>query len=288
MNWNHNKTLNIEYFNKNFLMILFLVGMITIGGCQDKGTETKISVIQDSVLIFKTDTTKFYSLTSIDPETGKWKPEISKNVNYHKINTRDKSLTFFFQPKNQSDWDLRKMQYDSLSIEKNGTSFYYTSDYFVRTFLDTLNSKTIAHVLDEDHYIRFTNLKRVSRSELEKLQIIKKVSSKNQNQQIKSNQIAQTSDFEFSEYWRKEAFKKSVEFIQKALSEQKPKCTMVKRSSYNPAKVKYIGNQGMQVKLYAEYDCNQDYINPAYFWVNAYYNGNGQWTFELEDHKLTH
>lgn len=274
------------------LMTLILLGLASMMSCQNSVNGTDSNVIdervRDSVLIFKTDTTKFYSFNSIDPETGKWKPVISKKINYHKIDLRDESLTFFFKIEKQNDWDTRKMFYDSLTDKKTGTSFYYNSDYFESTFLDTLSSKTIAHVLNDDQYIRFTNLKRVENSELENLKMKNAESNSNQKQQNYSNQQTQSDDFEYSDYWRKEAFKKAVGFIQKTLSEQNPKCTMVKRSSYNPVDVKYIGNQGMNVKLYAEYDCNQNYINPSYFWVNAYYTGDGKWSFQLEDQKLTH
>jgi len=277
---------------KRFLVTLFLIGLTSLGGCQNNrngiDTKTKNNRVQDSVLIFKTDTTKFYSLTSIDPETGKWKPEISQKVNYHKIDTRDKSLTFFFQLKNQNDWDIRKMHYDSLSVKENGTSFYYNSDYFVSSFLDTLNSKTIAHVLDDDHYIRFTNLKRVENSELENLKLKKEASDLYQKQQVYSNQQTQSDDFEYSDYWRKEAFKTTVQFIKQKLKESTPSCLMVNRSTYNTNLISYIGQNGYRIKLYVEFDCNQDYINPSYFWVDAFYLGENKWNLALIDQKLTH
>lgn len=277
---------------KRFLVMLLLIGLTSTGSCQnnrnDTETKTKNNRVQDSVLIFKTDTTKFYSLTSIDPETGKWKPEINQKVNYHKIDTRDKSLTFFFQLKNQNDWDIRKMYYDSISVKENGTSFHYNSDYFVSSFLDTLNSKTIAHVLDDDHYIRFTNLKRVENSELENLKLKKEANNSYQKQQVYSNQQTQSDDFEYSDYWRKEAFKTTVQFIKQKLKESTPSCLMVNRSTYNTNLIKYIGQNGYRIKLYVEFDCNQDYINPSYFWVDAFYLGENKWNLALIDQKLTH
>jgi hypothetical protein len=277
---------------KRLLTILILLGLASILSCQNNvsGTDSKMVVekVRDSVLIFKTDSTKFYSFNSIDLETGKWKPVISAVINYHKIDLKDKSLTFFFKTKNQTEWDTRKMYYDSLTDIKTGTSFYYNSGYFESSFLDTLSSKTIAHVLNEDQYIRFTNLKRLDINELEKFESNSKQSNSAQKKKLYLNEQYQSETFEYSDYWRKEAFKKAVVFIQKILSEQNPKCTMIKRSSYNPVDVKYIGNQGMNVKLYVEYDCNQNYVNPSYFWVNAYYSGDGKWLFHLENQKLTH
>ena len=277
---------------KQILVALFLIGLTSLGACQNNrnGTDTKAKnyQVQDSVLIFKTDTIKSYSFTSIDLETGTWTPKISEKVNYHKIDTRDKSLTFYFQVKNKTDWDLRKMHYDSLSVKENGTSFYYNSDYFVSSFLDTLHSKTIAHVLDDDNYFRFTNLKRVENSELENLKLIKESSNSHKKQQVYSNQQAQADDFEYSDYWRKEAFKKTVQFIKQKLKEMTPSCLMVNRSTYNTNLVSYIGQNGYRIKLYVEFDCNQDYINPSYFWVDAFYLGENKWNLALIDQKLTH
>lgn len=262
-----------------------------MGGCQNNiSTDNKIksNVVQNSVFIFKTDTTKLYSFYSIDPETAQWKPVISKHTNYHKIDINDKSLTFYFQVKGQNDWDIIKMHYDSLSVKKNGVAFYYNSGFFDKTFLDTLNSKTIAHVLDDDQYIRYTNLKRVENSELENLILKKEVTNSYKKQSVYSNQQAQTDDFEYSDYWRKEAFKTTVQFIKQKLKEMTPSCLMVNRSTYNTNLVSYIGQNGYRIKLYVEFDCNQDYINPSYFWVDAFYLGENKWNLALIDQKLTH
>ena len=287
---------NISELKKNIkikrqiLVTLFLVCLISMNGCQKnrKSLKTKNSKIQNSVLTFRTDTTKFYSLTSINPETGKWIPEISQKVNYHKIDTRDKSLTFFFKLKNQTVWDIRKMHYDSLSVKKNGTKFYYNSDYFISSFLDTLSSNTIAHLIDDNHYIRFINLKRIENSKLDNLKLKKETSDSYQKQEVNSKQQYQQDDFEYSDYWRKKAFKKTIQFIKQKLKENTPSCLMVSRSTYNTNLVNYIGQKGYRIKLYVEFDCDKDYINPSYFWVDAFYLGENKWNLALIDQKLTH
>ncbi|UAB86031.1 hypothetical protein INR75_08560 [Zunongwangia sp. SCSIO 43204] len=276
---------------KQFLTVLFLIGLTSMCGCQNNSnsTDTKIKEnrVQDSVLIFKTDTTKFYSFTAID-ENGKWQPAIAKKVNYHKIDLKDRSLTFFFQLEGQADWGIRKMHFDSLSIEKTGTSYYYNSKYFDRTFLDTLSSKTIAHVLDDYNYIRFINLKKVENSELQKLKIRKEDLELYQEEKVNISNQNQLEDFEYSDYWRKEAFKTTILFVKQKLKESTPSCVMVSRSTYNANLVRYIGQNGYRIKLYVEFDCNQNYINPSYFWVDAFYLGKNNWDLALIDQKLTH
>lgn len=274
------------------LTVIFLVFLTAIGSCQNsknsRNSEIKNNRFNDSVFIFKTDTVKHYSLYSIDTKTGKWKPKISKKINYHKIDIRDKSLTFFFQTKEQNDWSKRKLYYDSISVEKTGTSFYYNSGYFESTFLDTLNSKTIAHTLNADEYIRFTNLKQIKMSELKKLKVRQNNVNSEKEQREYSITKTRTDDFEYSDYWRKEAFKKTVQFIKQVLGENTPSCLIVSRSSYNSNRVEYIGQKGYKLKLYVEFDCNQDYINPSYFWVYAFYIGDNKWELKLIDYKLTH
>ena len=281
-----------KIMKKQFLLTLFLIGLTFMGSCQNniKGTDTKskINVARDSVLIFKTDTIKFYSFSSIDPQTGKWKPAISEVINYHKIDLKDKSLTFIYQTKEQKDWSMRKMFYDSITAGNNGTSLYYNSGYFENSFLDTLNSKTIAHVLNDDHYMRFTNLKRISISELEKLKIREDEIIQKKEPKVYSNSQRSSENFEYSNYWRKEAFKKTILLIKQRLKKNTPSCVMVSRSSYNSNLVRFIGQNGYRIKLYVEFDCNQDYINPSYFWVNAFYLGENKWDLEVVDYKLTH
>ena len=180
------------------------------------------------------------------------------------------------------------MSYDSITAEKNGTLLYYNSGYFEKSFMDTLNSQTIAHVLNDDYYMRFTNLKRISISELEKLEIREDDVIPKQEQKIYSNSQRSSEDFEYSDYWRKEAFKKTELLIKQRLKKNTPSCVMVSRSSYSPNLVRYIGQNGYRLKLYVEFDCNQDYINPSYFWVNAFYLGDNKWDLEIVDYKLTH
>lgn len=59
--------------------------------------------------------------------------------------------------------------------------------------------------------------------------------------------------------------KKVVEFMKQKISKDNSNCKMVSRRYYNTNLVQYIGNKGYKVKIYCEYDCNQNYINQSYF-----------------------
>src|SRR5690606_6658574 len=178
--------------------------------------------------------------------------------------------------------DLTKEDGETIEFDTN-------SDVSRRVYLDINPFSAITYSFTNGIILSFDGLERITKADFDKLGIYK---WENPYELIEYSKVIVITkvinDFEYSEYWRKESFKKAIEFIQKTLSKQNPKCTMTKRSPYNPATVRYIGNQGMSVNFYAEYDCNQIYVYPVYFWVNAYYSGNGEWTLELEDHKLTH
>ncbi|MFV0305719.1 MAG: hypothetical protein ACK5IC_09600, partial [Moheibacter sp.] len=102
------------------------------------------------------------------------------------------------------------------------------------------------------------------------------------------NNNTNTEDFEFSNYWRQQAYEVVIKYMNQRIKKDNPNCEIVRRGYYNPNLVQYIGSQGFLIKLYCEFDCNQNYINPSYFWVEAFYVGNSKWNLELVDQKLTH
>jgi len=88
-------------------------------------------------------------------------------------------------------------------------------------------------------------------------------------------------DFEYSDKWRKEAFKLSKQFISQILSKNTAKCKIVSQGVYNPTRVRYLGGQSYQVTITTKFDCNQDYINDCTFIISADYLGNNNWNFDV-------
>lgn len=99
-----------------------------------------------------------------------------------------------------------------------------------------------------------------------------KESIENKNQTIKNDN---DNDFEYSEYWRKEAFKASKQFLRNILSEQN--CNTTAFSYYQPNLIRYIGHQGYRVKIRCSFDCYKNPEHRKYFWVESYYYGNNKW-----------
>jgi hypothetical protein len=103
--------------------------------------------------------------------------------------------------------------------------------------------------------------------------------NKDQSTKIDNYESNIDDDFEYSEFWRKEAFKASKQFLINLVSKQN--CNVTGFNYFQPNLVRYIGNQGYQVKILCSFDCNQNYINRKYFWVEAYYYGNKKWNITL-------
>jgi len=95
--------------------------------------------------------------------------------------------------------------------------------------------------------------------------------------------IPSSEDFEYSEHWRKEAFKTTKEFLKYYIPKDLPGCKVTHQGFYQPTLVAYIGNQIFRVKVYCEFDCNNGYNNPSIFTAYASYLGNDKWDIQLTD-----
>ncbi|TVZ26557.1 hypothetical protein JM83_1531 [Gillisia sp. Hel_I_86] len=244
----------------------------------------KNKAIKDSILIFKSGATEIIKIDSnknIESKTV-------ETINYHFINFDTKKIILLFKRKGM-EWKSQSFQFYSTNVSSETIEFIATSAVDNKIYLDINPFNTIVYSLKDAPILSFSGLKQIDIKEFDKLGIY---NWKDSNEQVESSkQIIikeRITDFEYSEYWRKESFKKAIDYINQILSQQDPKCELVRRSTYNPSIVRYLGNQGLRIKIYAEYDCNQSYVNEAYFWIDAYYLGYGKWSLELEKHKLTH
>ena len=102
--------------------------------------------------------------------------------------------------------------------------------------------------------------------------------TKNNNYESNSD-----NDFEYSEFWRKEAFKASKQFLINLVSKQN--CNITGLSYFQPNSIQYIGNKGYRVRIRCSFDCPQNSEHRKYFWVEAYYTGNHQWEVMLKGQK---
>lgn len=101
----------------------------------------------------------------------------------------------------------------------------------------------------------------------------------------KSKKIVNT-DFEYSDEWRKEAYKASKKFVAQRLRKDQPSCKIISQGVYNPSRIRYLGGQGYLVSISYTFDCNNNYQNDCSFLVEAYYVGNNTWDMKLEKQKF--
>ncbi len=92
-------------------------------------------------------------------------------------------------------------------------------------------------------------------------------------------------EFEYSDHWRKEAYKATKLYIKKVIN-KKPNCKVTRQGSYQPYLLRYLGNFSYLVKIYCEFECKQEYNNPSYFFVEVHYKGFNIWDGKVIKQKM--
>lgn len=239
---------------------------------------------KDSIWVYKSEMVKVIKFDSNKNQDS----VITKVINYHIVNFSTSEITLIFKPK-EKDWESKSFEYYSTKESSENIEFNTNSSICQKVYLDVNPLNSIVYSFNDNNLYIFNNIKKIKIDEVEKLGIYKWRDSYEPIVKTKEVVINEhIKDFEYSEHWKTESYKKVVEFMKQKINKDNPKCKIVSRSYYNSNLVQYIGNQCYKVKIYCEFDCNQNYINQSYFWVEAYYLGYGKWDLELIDQKLTH
>lgn len=265
----------------NLIIFLFLIPITNYG--QDK-------IIRDSIIVLKSNEIEILNFEknkitdSIDI-----KSKMAESENYHIINFSTSEIILFYKLKGK-EWKNKKFKFYSTKESEKSIEFILDDELSPNIHFDINPYNEIVYPYNRDTLLSFRNLKKFDNEEFQKLGLYKWVDSfkpvEIQEQKIKKYE--DIKNFEFSEVWKQESFKKAIEFIKQKLNNSNPKCTLTKRSSYNSQLINYIGNQANRVKVYIEFDCNQNYINQSYFLIDTYYLGKNKWKINLVDQKLTH
>ena len=239
---------------------------------------------KDSLLVFKSENSKIKKIDSnknIESKT-------EKKTSYHIINFSISEIIFFYNY-NGRNWESQSFEYYATGESPEMIIFNTTSEISKSVSLNRNPYNKIEYVFTNGIIIEFSELETIESKELANLGIYDWKDSYKQIENSKTITITERiEDFEYLDYYRKESYKKAVIYLKQILENLNPKCIMIRRSSYNPSRLSYLGYQGYRIKLYAEYDCNQDYINESFFWVDVYYLGYDKWSFDLVDQRLTH
>ena len=265
------------------ILLIFLPSFKEI--TNSNNSSLNVISFKDSILVFKSDSRELVEFDSNKNPLS----NITENINYHIINFDTNEIILFFKLAKDNKWSSQSFKYYSTKEDRETIEFDTNSNLSLKVYLDINPYSSIIYSFKNGTILNFTDLKIIRNEDLDELGIYDwkdSFESIEYSRKIVVNEYIK--DFEYSEYWRKESFKRAIDFLEKEMDQETPKCKILKRSTYNPAIVQYIGNQGMKVKLYAEYDCNQNYVNQSFFWVNVFYSGKGKWVLELEDQKLTH
>lgn len=239
--------------------------------------------IKDSILVFRSDN---FEILKMDLSKKYLIDTVltTASTSYHKINFDTKTITSIQFNNENNRWESYDIQYTDISKEEWGTVFKTKKESCPEISIRK-DSAIIYHLITDETYT-YLNLKKVDNKVLELLKIYDVTNWKTKNTKSQTTQIQHpNNDFEYSDYWRKEAYKATKKFMVQRLKKDQPDCTIIGQGVYNPYLVQYLGWQGYLVKILCTYDCNNDYTNEAYFWVEAHYLGNNHWDMALIEQK---
>lgn len=215
-----------------------------------------------------------------------------KQVSYHTINWRERTITSTQYNHNSNKWEAFELKFNNVKKEDWGIKYEIESNECLNISLRNDNA-FIYKLVNDEAYVYY-NLVRVENKTLDSLHIYyrNKINRINNDSFEKASKVVKpkevSKDFEYSDYWKKEAYKKVIEYMSKRIKKDDSNCKIIRQSYYNSNLVQYIGNQGFIIKYYCKFDCNQNYINQSYFWIEAYYLGYDKWDLKLIDQRLTH
>ncbi|MCO6175480.1 hypothetical protein NHF50_10535 [Flavobacterium sp. NRK F10] len=241
---------------------------------------------KDFLWVFKSDS---LTTTKVNSDGTLTSNSSISQISYHIINFSTSEIITNVYSSKKKEWIKQTFKYYSTNETPELKKFNVNNGICDIVYLDVKNFQSIVYSFLDNNIFEFSNLEIIDNNKLNELGIYYWIDSFEVVETTKEIIINETiKDFEYSEYWRKESFKKTIDFMNKIISKDNPNCKIVSRGYYNPNLVKYIGNQGFQVKYYCEFDCKQNHINQSYFYVDAYYLGYGKWDLELIEQKLTH
>ena len=215
-------------------------------------------------------------------------------INYHTINLNDKKITMIQYNNIKNNWESFDLFFDRINNEEWGTEYIINNNGCLTVSYSNDNSSLLYNLTNGEIY-SYNNLVKVENNALDGLNIYKKndlvVSNNYQQDKIlkENNSVkAHVRDFEYSEIWKQKAYQAVITYMQKRIKKSDPNCRIVSRAKYNSNYVRYIGGQTYSIKYYCEFDCNQNYINMSYFYIDATYLGNDHWDLKVTDQQLTH
>ena len=269
---------------KNLFISTALIALFSNFNSYSHYNLTNNSIIKDNLIVLKSEMKEVI----INFPNKKNHSKFDKITNYHVINL-DTSEIIFFYNKNGNEWERQSSEYFSIRHSPEIIEFDTSNETFQKVKLFINPYSKIEYLFKNNTIKEFSKLEKIDVNEIVNLGIYNWKNSfkpKDKSKTITINE--RIEDYEYLDYWRKESFKKAIAYIKKILGNQNTKCKMVRRSSYNPSNLNYLGYQGYRIKLYAEYDCNKNYINESFFWIDVYYLGYNKWSLDLIDQKLTH
>ncbi len=287
----------MKSFKNTALITLLAITLVSFShnlNCNQINSLKSFKTNKDSVIVFKSETFSIIPIknddTIIDINS---KTKAISLTTYHIINFDKKYIESFMYNNNSKSWKSLKFPFfkqNKINTERiDFICLTEENEEYTISFIDNKKTKAFIYYLSQNEILYYTHIVEVDQNTI--IDIGVNVESDLEKANNSTNEIIikeQVKDFEYSEYWRKESYKKVIEFMNQRIKKENPNCRIISRGYYDSNLIQYTGNQGFLVKYYCEYDCDKNHINQSYFWVQTYYLGYGKWNLQLVDQKLTH
>lgn len=287
----------MKSFKNTALITLLAITLVSFShnfNCVQKNSLESFKTNKDSVIVFKSKTFSIIPIKKSDTII-----DIDSNIQsislttYHIINFDKKYIESLMYNNQSENWKSLKLPYIKQNkINSERTDFICLTEEneeYIISFIDNKKIKSLVYNLSQNEILFYTDIIEVDQKTIIDLEISNESNLEEVNNSTNDIIIKeQVKDFEYSEHWRKESYKKVIEFMNQRIKKENPNCRIVSRGYYDSNLIQYTGNQGFLVKYYCEYDCDKNHINQSYFWIQAYYLGYGKWNLQLVDQKLTH
>jgi hypothetical protein len=212
-----------------------------------------------------------------------------KGINYHSFNLKENTISLIMKNEKNNRWESFEFKINNENapkeIKRGVKANFDIVDSEIRYILIREDGNILYGLQNKKSIIEYYQAEKINNALLNDIDIVSVTNKQGQSQNDTYNEPT-LDDFEYSDYWRKEAYKAAKKYIVQSIRKKFPECKVTAQGLYQPYLVRYLGGFTFSVKIYSEFDCNKNYNNPSNFWVEIYYQGNNTWSGEIVEQRF--
>lgn len=260
--------------------------------CNDKHQQQTIELLDNKqiplIYTFKSD--GFYNLEmNLNKKFLVDTTLTYEGICYHSFNIKENVITLIMMNKKNNRWESFEFTIsdDNMveEIKENTNVNFDIDNSTIKNIVIRKDGNILYELKNGTSIMEYYKTEKIDYTNLKKLNITS-VTNKFSNSKTSIHNETNLEDFEYSDKWRKEAYRVAKQFLIKKVNSDDPTCNITRQGLYQPNLVRYIGGQGYLIQLYCEFDCGNDYNNPSVCLIEGYYLGNNRWDMKLVKQKF--